>query len=64
MNGQAASALPATPEASLTLVGPAAQAKAAVVLKRFEEAIQGLLETPLDESRVAEWTTLRALARS
>ena len=64
MNGQAATALPATPEATLTLVGAAAQAKAAAALKRFEEAIQGLLETPLDEGRVAEWTTLRALARA
>ena len=61
MNGQAASALPATPEATLVLVSPAAQARAAAALKRFEEAIQGLLESPLDEGRVLEWTTLRAI---
>jgi hypothetical protein len=62
MNGQAASALPATPETSLTLVGPAAQTKARAALKRFEEAVQSLLDTPLDEGRVQEWTTLRAIA--
>lgn len=64
MNGQAASALPATPEATLTLVGPAAQARAAAALKRFEQSIQGLLETRLDEGRVVEWTTLRALTHA
>jgi hypothetical protein len=61
MNGQAASALPATPEASLTLVGPVAHTRARAALKRFEEAVQSLLDTPLDEARVREWTTLRAI---
>ena len=61
MHGQAASALPATPEGTLVLVAPAAQAKARAALKRFEDAIQGLLDSPLDAARVAEWTTLRTL---
>ena len=61
MNGQAASALPDTPEATLTLVAPAARARARAALKRFEEAVQSLLDTPLDEGRVVEWTTLRAI---
>jgi len=61
MNAQAASALPATPETSLTFVAPAAQARAAAALKRFEEAVQAWLESPLDEGRVREWTTLRAI---
>lgn len=60
MNGQAAPAHPATPEASLALVVPAAQARAAAALKRFDEAIQALLDAPLDTARVLEWTTLRA----
>ena len=61
MNGQAASALPATPEGTLTLVVPAAQAKARAALKRFEAAIQSVLDSPLDADRVVEWTTLRAV---
>ena len=61
MNGQAASALPATPESTLTLVGPRAQARAQAALKRFEAAIQSVLDSPLDADRVVEWTTLRAV---
>lgn len=61
MTGQAASAHPATPEPMLTLVAPAAQAKAAAAMKRFEQAIQSILDAPLDAARVAEWTTLRTL---
>lgn len=60
MNGQAASALPATPEPVLTLVSPAAQARARAALMRFEETIQSVLDAPLDAARVAEWTALRA----
>jgi hypothetical protein len=61
MNGQAASALPATPEGTLTLVAPAAEARAKAALERFEEAVQRLLDSPLDAARVLEWTTLRTL---
>lgn len=61
MHGQAASALPATPEGTLALVAPAAQAKAQAALKRFEEAVQSWLDAPLDAARVLEWTTLRTL---
>ena len=61
MNGQAASALPATPEPMLTLVSPAAQATARAALARFEQAIQSVLDAPLDAARVLEWTTLRTL---
>lgn len=61
MHGQAASALPATPEGTLVPVAPATQAKARAALKRFEDAIQSLLDSPLDAARVAEWTTLRAV---
>lgn len=61
MKAQAAQALPAPPEANLTLVGPAAEARARAALKRFEETIQSILESPLDAAKVAEWTRLRTL---
>ena len=50
MKAQAAQSFPAAPEA-----------RARAALKRFEEAIQSVLEQPLDAASVAEWTTLRAL---
>lgn len=61
MNGQTAPALPATPETNLTLVGPVGEALVTLARKRFEEAVQSVLDAPLDVARVAEWTRLRAL---
>ncbi len=57
-----AAAFPATPEADLVLVAPAARARAGSALARFEQAIQSVLDTPLDAGRVLEWTVLRALS--
>lgn len=62
MNGQAASALPATPATNLLLVGPLEEALVTLARKRFEDAVQALLDAPLDVARVAEWTKLRALS--
>lgn len=62
MKAQAAPALPATPEVNLAVVGPVAEALVQDALRRFEEAIQSLLETPLDAARVLEWTRLRSIA--
>jgi hypothetical protein len=62
MTTQAAPALPATPEVSLALVGPLAEALAQDGLRRFEEAIQRLLDAPLDAALVLEWTRLRSAA--
>ncbi|MDQ3983102.1 MAG: hypothetical protein M3271_10530 [Actinomycetota bacterium] len=62
MKAQAAPALPATPSANLSLVGSAAEARALTALERFEEAIQSVLDTPLDPVRVFEWTRLRAVS--
>ena len=33
----------------------------AAMLSRFEEAIQSVLDSPLDGERVLEWTALRSL---
>ncbi len=62
MKAHAASAPPATPAAKLSLAGPAAEARAQAALKRFEEAIQSVLDSPLDSQRVLEWTRLHALS--
>ena len=62
MDAQTAPALPATPEASLTVVGAAAEARAKTALERFERAVQSILDAPLDPQRVLEWTELRSLA--
>jgi hypothetical protein len=35
--------------------------KAEALARRFEEAIQSVLDRPLDEMRVLEWMQLRAL---
>ncbi len=35
------------------------QTQAAAALRRFEEAIQSVLDTPLDAAKVAEWARLR-----
>jgi hypothetical protein len=61
MQAQAATASPATSEATLALVGPVAIGRAQAALKRFEDSIQSLLDNPLDASRVLEWTRLRTL---
>lgn len=61
MKAQAAPEFQATPEVTLSLVGPAAEAVAHAALKRFETAIQSVLDAPLDEGRVLEWTRLRAV---
>lgn len=61
MDAQAAQVSPAPPAAPLTVVPPAAEARARAALRRFEEAIQSVLETPLEVGRVAEWTRLRTL---
>lgn len=57
----AATAFPATPEATLALVGAAAETRVQWALKRFEAAIQSVLDAPLDAARVLEWTRLRTL---
>lgn len=57
----AATAFPATPELTLALVGPAADARVQSALKRFEAAIQSVLDAPLDPARVLEWARLRTL---
>ncbi len=62
MKAQAAPALSATPSANLDLARPAAEARALTALERFEEAIQSVLDTPLDPVRVFEWTRLRTLS--
>lgn len=62
MKAQAAPALPATPQVSFAVVGPVAEARVQHGLRRFEEAIQSLLDAPLDAARVLEWTTLRSIA--
>lgn len=61
MKAQAASELHATSEVKLSLVGPAAEARARAALQRFEIAIQSVLDAPLDAGRVVEWTRLRAV---
>ncbi|HEX2058222.1 MAG TPA: hypothetical protein VHI71_07620 [Actinomycetota bacterium] len=61
MKAQAAQALPAAPDVNLIVVGPAAEARARAALKRFEEAIQSFLDSPLDAAMVAEWTRLRSI---
>ena len=57
----AAADFPATPEVDLVLVAPEARARTAATMKRFEQAIQSLLDAPLDAARVLEWATLRTL---
>lgn len=61
MEAQAA-AHPATPETTFSVVGQEAEARVQFSLKRFEEAIQSVLDTPLDAARVLEWTSLRAVS--
>ncbi|HYO60449.1 MAG TPA: hypothetical protein VEU29_00955 [Actinomycetota bacterium] len=61
MKAQAAAEVQATPEVTLALVGPAAEATAQAALNRFEAAIQSVLDAPLDAARVLEWTRLRAV---
>lgn len=63
MQAQAA-AHPATPEPGFSIVGPWAEAMAQTALDRFEQAIQSVLDSPLDAARVLEWTRLRAVATS
>ena len=55
---------PATPESGTSVVGAWAQAMAQNALDRFEQAIQSVLDSPLDADRVLEWTRLRAVAAS
>lgn len=61
MQAQAATASPATPETTLALVGSTAEALVELARTRFDEAIQSLLEAPLDAAKVLEWTSFRAL---
>lgn len=58
----AAPAFPATPESSIVLVGSSAETRVRAALKRFEHAVQNVLDAPLDADQVLEWTTLRALS--
>lgn len=60
MQAQAA-AHPATPESGFSVVGPRLEAAARAALARFDDAIQSLLDNPLDATRVREWTRLRTL---
>jgi hypothetical protein len=46
----------------LTLVGAAAEDRARAFLTCFEEAVQSLLDAPLDVEKVVEWTRLRFLS--
>lgn len=56
-----ATASPAAPATILALVGPTAEALVELARKRFEEAVQSLLDAPLDAAKVLEWTSFRAL---
>lgn len=61
MQARAATSYPATPEPSFVVVGPRAEARARARLQRFQEAIQSVLDTPLDATRVFEWTRHRSI---
>jgi hypothetical protein len=61
MNAQAATVSPAAPATTLGLVGPLAEALLQLTRQRFDEAIQSVIDAPLDAAKVLEWTRLRAL---
>jgi hypothetical protein len=58
----AAPAVPATP--TLSLLDAGAENTLQSVLARFQSAVQELLDTPLDPTRVVEWATLRTAANA
>ncbi len=62
MHAQAVTGSTAAPEASFTIVGRDAEAVARAGLQRFQQAIQNILDSPLDAACVAKWTQLRAVA--